>query len=141
MSDLTDIYPPDIYGPNGARYYGGGSSTPRERQQDVSVIALLNRVKGKPDAKVTVYRAIPAHREPYPADSGARAGAGAVVAAAAGRRRVTAGVGKANGSRKCADDELRVPTINLQFGFWIWRARRKSAFACPAKGLVTRCPD
>lgn len=53
IDDLTDLYPDDLYSSNGARYYGMGE--PR----DYEAINKLRKVKGKPDAKVWVYRAVP----------------------------------------------------------------------------------
>ncbi len=56
LHDLTGagrIYPDDVYGPSGQQYYGTRSGL------DSPVFALAQRVKGKPDATVTVYRAVP----------------------------------------------------------------------------------
>jgi len=57
LSDITGggaIYPDDVYSLNGARYYGDGSA------MDQKTFAIVNEFKGKPDAEVTIYRAIPA---------------------------------------------------------------------------------
>lgn len=51
--DLSEIYPDDIYGPNGARYYG------HAEPYDQRSIDVIRRIKGKPEAVVTIYRAIP----------------------------------------------------------------------------------
>jgi hypothetical protein len=55
LDNLTEIYPDDVYGPMAARYYGAGA----DRREDAKVMALLQSLRDKPDAKVTVYRAIP----------------------------------------------------------------------------------
>lgn len=55
MHDVTQgIYPEDIYGSNGSRYYGTGNS-----RADAESFAAIRRLRGKPDGKVTVYRAVP----------------------------------------------------------------------------------
>lgn len=59
LHDLTgggNIYPDDIYGPNAAQYYGhfGGGDA-----MDAQTIAIIQSFKGKPNAKVTIYRAVP----------------------------------------------------------------------------------
>jgi hypothetical protein len=52
--DLTiNGYPEDIYSADGARLYGEKS------QSDYEVLSLIKRLRNKPNAKVTVYRAIP----------------------------------------------------------------------------------
>lgn len=54
MHDMTDgVYPEDLYSVNGGTYYGLGDSRAEE------VMAILRRVRNKPDAMVTVYRAVP----------------------------------------------------------------------------------
>lgn len=55
LHDLTNIYPDDIYGPNGPRYYGdmGGDLN------DITSINLMRLAKGKPNMMVKIYRAIP----------------------------------------------------------------------------------
>lgn len=53
LSDLKGIYPDDFYGPDGARLYGQGDG------QDSRSINIARTFKGRPRAKVTVYRAIP----------------------------------------------------------------------------------
>ena len=52
--DLSNIFPDDIYSPQGARYYGHGDSS-----IDVSTIRTIKRMRGDPDAAVTIYRAVP----------------------------------------------------------------------------------
>ena len=54
LHDLTQIYPDDIYGPNGRRYYGTGMGDDSKEWQ------VVKRTKGKPDAPVRIYRSIPA---------------------------------------------------------------------------------
>ena len=51
--NLSDYYPADIYGPNGARYYG--DSMP----EDQEAINVIRSMRDKPNAAVKVYRAIP----------------------------------------------------------------------------------
>ena len=55
LHDVTKLYPDDIYGPMGARYYGdmGGDA------MDSASVNIIQRYKGKPDAMVTAYRAVP----------------------------------------------------------------------------------
>ena len=47
------MFPEDIYGPNGNRYYGDGTA---EGQR---VINQFLAMRGKPDYEITVYRAVP----------------------------------------------------------------------------------
>ena len=47
-------YPDDIYSPQGPRYYGTGLA-----DLDKRAFAVVNRIRGNPDADVTVYRAVP----------------------------------------------------------------------------------
>jgi hypothetical protein len=58
LHDLTEgdnaIYPDDIYSPMAVRYYGTGDAS-RDRQ----TLAIYNAVRGRPDAKVIAYRAVP----------------------------------------------------------------------------------
>jgi hypothetical protein len=53
LHDLSSIYPDDIYSHNATRYYGDGTHYDRDS------IATMQRVKGKPDADVKLYRAVP----------------------------------------------------------------------------------
>lgn len=56
LHDLTgdgQVYPDDVYGPNAVRYYGHG-----DQGIDRKTIQLAQSMQGKPDAIVTVYRAI-----------------------------------------------------------------------------------
>lgn len=50
---LNGTYPKDIYSSNGARYYGDGS--PFDNQS----INIINHYHNKPNAFVTIYRAVP----------------------------------------------------------------------------------
>jgi hypothetical protein len=57
LHDLTGggrIYPDDVYSPQGQQYYGTRSGL------DSPVFGLIQRLKGKPEATVTVYRTVPA---------------------------------------------------------------------------------
>lgn len=47
---------PDIYGPEGLRYYGNDIDNPRVDQEAISVI---KKMQGDPDGEVMVYRAVP----------------------------------------------------------------------------------
>ena len=57
LHDLTGagrIYPDDIYSPNAVQYYGTGDPV-RDRETN----AIIQRMKGRPDVRVPVYRAVP----------------------------------------------------------------------------------
>ncbi len=57
LHDLTgggQMYPADVYSGNAVRYYGTGYPT-----ADREAFSLANRVRNKPDAVVTAYRAVP----------------------------------------------------------------------------------
>lgn len=57
LHDLTGagkVYPDDVYSSNAVRYYGTG-----EDRLDAQSMALAQSLKGRPDAQVTIYRAIP----------------------------------------------------------------------------------
>jgi hypothetical protein len=49
-----DIYPDDIYSSRAVQYYGTGSDA-----MDKQTMGLLQSLRGKPDADVTIYRAVP----------------------------------------------------------------------------------
>ena len=49
-----DIYPDDIYSSKAVQYYGTGSDA-----MDKQTMGLLQSLHGKPDADVTIYRAVP----------------------------------------------------------------------------------
>jgi hypothetical protein len=55
LDNLKDVYPDDVYGPNAARYYGVASGD----TTDKAAIRIIQATKGKPDAPVKVFRAIP----------------------------------------------------------------------------------
>jgi hypothetical protein len=57
LNDLTgggDYYPDDIYSPMARQYYGTG-----EPALDKETISIINQYKDKPNAMVTMYRAVP----------------------------------------------------------------------------------
>lgn len=57
LSDLTGggaIYPDDVYGPNGMRYYGTG-----DPKMDRATMKIVQAARGNPDQEVTIYRAAP----------------------------------------------------------------------------------
>jgi hypothetical protein len=56
LHNLSNTYPDDIYGPYGARYYGhyGG-----DNRDDLASVGLIQSFKDKPNATVTIYRAVP----------------------------------------------------------------------------------
>ncbi len=53
LHDLTPSFGPDIYGPKALQYFGGFD--PRES----AVLKIMQKVKGNPEAEVTIYRGIP----------------------------------------------------------------------------------
>ena len=56
LDDLTgggQMYPADVYSPKGYQYYGAGMS------YDKKAFDIANKFKGKPDATVEIYRAVP----------------------------------------------------------------------------------
>lgn len=50
---MDGMYPNDVYGPNGLRFYGTGSESNKESYR------IMQSLRGKPDAEVTIYRAVP----------------------------------------------------------------------------------
>lgn len=57
LHDLTgggQMYPSDVYSPKAAQFYGTGYP-----EADREAFALANRVRGNPNAEVTMYRAVP----------------------------------------------------------------------------------
>jgi hypothetical protein len=54
LHDLTKVYPDDVYGPNGFQYYGE-TGDPSDRAN----FSLVQSMRGKPNAPVTMYRAVP----------------------------------------------------------------------------------
>ena len=53
MTSITEMFPEDIFGPNGAFYYGNG-----DRYESQKAIDIIRRVQGNPDRLVKVYRAV-----------------------------------------------------------------------------------
>lgn len=56
LDNLADVYGDDIYSPNALRYFGMGDEF---RKADMESLSAISRAKGKPNAMVTVYRAVP----------------------------------------------------------------------------------
>lgn len=57
LHDLTgggNVYPDDVYGPRAVQYYGTGDAG-----MDAHTFNIARQVRGKPAAKVTIYRAVP----------------------------------------------------------------------------------
>lgn len=57
LHDLTgggQMYPADVYSEKAAQYYGSGN-----KRADIEAFNLAKRVRGNPDAEVTMYRAVP----------------------------------------------------------------------------------
>lgn len=57
LHDVTGngtVYPDDVYSPQAVRYYGTG-----EEVLDRQTMALVNQFKGRPNAMVKIYRAVP----------------------------------------------------------------------------------
>jgi hypothetical protein len=55
MHDLTGTYPEDIYSEEGVRYYGDDAPD----YSDHVSMSIIRRAKGKPNMRVTIYRAVP----------------------------------------------------------------------------------
>jgi len=53
IDKMDTIYPDDIYSSNGARYYGNDDFESRK------TIQLFRSLRGKPEAELTIYRAVP----------------------------------------------------------------------------------
>ena len=58
LDAMDKTYPSDIYGPNGARYYGDGGDIDREAHR------IIVAAKGNPTKRVKVYRAVPGNVDP-----------------------------------------------------------------------------
>lgn len=54
LHDLVGVYPEDIYSAQSRQYYGTGDS-----RMDARIDELIKSMRGKPNAKVTIYRAVP----------------------------------------------------------------------------------
>jgi len=52
--NLTDIFPDDIYSNKAVQYYGTGN-----KPMDEKSVKVIQAMRNKPDAKVTIYRAVP----------------------------------------------------------------------------------
>jgi len=55
LDNLKGVYPDDVYGPNAAQHYGHSSGD----ATDKAAARIIQATKGKPDAPVKVFRAIP----------------------------------------------------------------------------------
>ena len=53
--ELNKVYPEDIYGPNGYRYYGHG-----DWDMDKDTLQLMSQARDNPEHSITIYRAVPA---------------------------------------------------------------------------------
>lgn len=65
MHDLTgegEYYPENVYGTDGARLYGSGTESELAPMEE-EVIRIVRQIRGDPEAKVTVYRALPSNVE------------------------------------------------------------------------------
>jgi len=51
--DMTDVYPDDIYGPMGERYYG------ERRAYDKKALKVIREMRDNPEMEVTIYRSVP----------------------------------------------------------------------------------
>ena len=54
LFEMNRTYPDDIYSSQAERYYGHGN-----HELDAESFEVINKVRGKPDAEVTIYRAVP----------------------------------------------------------------------------------
>jgi len=57
LDDLSAIYPEDLYSDKGWHYYGQGGT--ESIAMDKASAAILKRLRGNPNAEVTIYRAVP----------------------------------------------------------------------------------
>jgi len=53
--DMKGIYPDDFYSPQGAQYYGDGA----DKMRDSMIVRQMQSMKNRPNALVTIYRAVP----------------------------------------------------------------------------------
>lgn len=58
LHNLAGVYPDDVYSANSIRYYGTGND-----ELDAIAASIIKKFRGKPDAEVTVYRAVPISRD------------------------------------------------------------------------------
>jgi hypothetical protein len=56
---MDQVYPEDIYSPKGIRIYGAGSNQAIWKAADRESMSVILRTRGKPDADVVIYRAVP----------------------------------------------------------------------------------
>jgi len=56
LHDMTSIYPDDIYGPDAKQFYGTGD------ELDDRALQLIASMRGKPNAQIRIYRAVPLTR-------------------------------------------------------------------------------
>lgn len=56
LHDMSVLYPEDIYGPNAIQFYGTGDAL------DDRALALIRSMKGRPNATIRIYRAVPLTR-------------------------------------------------------------------------------
>lgn len=57
IDDMSDIYPDDVYDPRqSAQYYGHGGDS---KQMDAETAMIIAGLRDKPNATVTIYRAVP----------------------------------------------------------------------------------
>ena len=56
LHDVESVFGPDIFSKNALQYFGGGDVYAR---QEKAVIDLMRKVKGNPNAMVTIYRGVP----------------------------------------------------------------------------------
>jgi hypothetical protein len=54
LHDLSGTYPDDIYGPEGARFYG------TREPYDYETISIIKQARNKPNMPIKIYRAVPA---------------------------------------------------------------------------------
>ena len=57
MHDVTSVYPEDVYGPNGFRYYGDQGNA-----YDFDAFNSMQNAKGRPYYRQTIYRAVPKNK-------------------------------------------------------------------------------
>ena len=59
LADTSMMFPEDLYGPNGVRFYGSGGTSAMEARADRESWQAFKDFRGKPDAIVRIYRAVP----------------------------------------------------------------------------------
>ena len=57
LHDLTPAFGEDVYGPRALQYFGSGDA------RESSVLRVIQKLRGNPDAEVTVYRGVPKDAE------------------------------------------------------------------------------